>query len=56
MLSTRSARLAASLLLALLLGWVVRSCRQREGVPAGVRKGAAGQALENTGANKFPDK
>lgn len=52
MLSTRSARLAASL----LLGWVVRSCRQREGVPAGVRKGAAGQALENTGANKFPDK
>lgn len=56
MLSSRSARLAACLLLALLLGWVVRAQRKQNAaltVPVTAPTPAA--LLEESTKNTFPD-
>lgn len=55
MLSTRSARLAASLLLALLAGWIVRTQRLRHATPASMPKALPRQSVEKFQKNSFPD-
>lgn len=55
MLSTRSARLAAILLVALLAGWMVRRHRQEHAVPALVPKAALKPSPEKSAKNSFPE-
>ncbi|MGV3663410.1 MAG: hypothetical protein ACO1TE_24780 [Prosthecobacter sp.] len=58
MLSTRSARLAAALLLALLLGWVVRAQRKGQAAPVPMpapTKAAPSRTVDKSPTNSFPD-
>ena len=58
MFSTRSARLAATLLLALLLGWVARAYRLREAAastPVALPSPAALETPQKSAKNSFPD-
>ncbi|MCE2693425.1 MAG: hypothetical protein QE570_18040 [Verrucomicrobiota bacterium] len=56
MLSSRSARLAACLLLALLLGWVVRAQRKQSApLTAPVTTPVPASPLEEPTKNTFPD-
>lgn len=56
MLPTRSARLAATLLLALLLGWVVRSQRMRHPPAAGAPpQEPPATRIDKSPKNSFPD-
>ncbi|MBN8419650.1 MAG: hypothetical protein J0L73_12085 [Verrucomicrobia bacterium] len=55
MLSTRSARLAAMLLLALLSGWTVRSCRKGATTTLPPSAPAAARSSPTAPPNTFPD-
>jgi hypothetical protein len=61
MFDTRSARLAALLLLTLLFGWKVRSCRKGattslpSAIPAGPSVRAVGAAVDGAAKSSFPD-
>ena len=55
MLSSRSARLAATLLLALLFGWTVRACRKGEATTTPPPAPPIAVPLYNTPPNTFPD-
>jgi hypothetical protein len=56
MLSSRSARLAACLLLALLLGWVVRAQRKQSAtLTAPLTTPVPASLLEEPTKNTFPD-
>ncbi|MCX6847684.1 MAG: hypothetical protein NTY98_02070 [Verrucomicrobia bacterium] len=55
MLPTRSARLAALLLLALLLGWTVRSCRKGKTTSLPPPTPAIAAPPHETPPSSFPD-
>ena len=55
MLSTRSARLAATLLLTLLFGWTVRSCRKGSTSPLPSPAPAVTTPVAPPPNNTFPD-
>ncbi|MFN0078693.1 MAG: hypothetical protein ACKVY0_19710 [Prosthecobacter sp.] len=55
MLASRSARLAATLLLALLLGWTVRAYRKGEAPAPLVVPAPLAAPIEETPKTAFPD-
>ncbi len=55
MLSSRSARLAACLLMSLLLGWVVRSYRKETTATHSAIAPAQLVPIEESSKNTFPD-
>ncbi len=55
MLETRSARLAAVLLLTLLFGWKVRSCRKGATTPLPTAIPAMKAPVDGAAKNSFPD-
>lgn len=55
MLPTRSARLAATLLLTLLFGWNVRACRKGTTTPLPITTPAVNSPVDVPPKNSFPD-